>query len=105
MQMFQKDPIVAHFSKNKEQKYLIEEIFRSQMKLISDTIAKEFLFILEFFDFKISNKTQQTYMFNKIFRQIISKYYCDKLKENCEWQLYDVYSCLIMIQINEECKK
>ena len=44
-------------------------------------------------------------MFNKIFRQIISKYYCDKLKENCEWQLFDVYSCLIMIQINEEAKK
>jgi hypothetical protein len=57
MQMFQKDPIVAHFSKNKEQKFTIEEIFRSQIKLISDTIAKEFLFILEFFDFKISNKT------------------------------------------------
>ena len=75
------------------------------MKLISDTIAKEFLFILEFFDFKVSNKTQQTYMFNKIFRQIISKYFVDKLKQNCDWQLYDLYSCLIMIQTNEECKK
>ena len=36
---------------------MIEEIFRSQMKIISDTVAKEFLFILEFFDFKISNTT------------------------------------------------
>lgn len=74
------------------------------MKIISDTVAKEFMFILEFFDFKISNTTQQTYMFQKIFKQIISKYYLDKLKENCEWQLYDIYSCLIMIEINEECK-
>jgi hypothetical protein len=55
--MFQENPIVAHISKTKQQKYMIEEIFRSQMKLISDTIAKEFFFILEFFDFKISNKT------------------------------------------------
>ena len=33
------------------------------MKLISDTVAKEFLFILEFFDFKISDQVQQSYMF------------------------------------------
>jgi len=38
-------------------KFLIEEIFRSHLKLISDTVAKEFLFILEFFDFKITNQT------------------------------------------------
>jgi len=56
--MFCDDPIVAHFSKDKQQKYLFEEVFRSQMKLISDTVAKEFLFILEFFDFNITNKTQ-----------------------------------------------
>ena len=75
------------------------------MKLISDTVAKEFLFILEFFDFKISDQVQQSYMFQKIFKQIISKYYVDKLKENVDTQLYDIYSCLIMIEINEECKK
>lgn len=97
MPLFVDDPIVAHMSKTRQQKHLIEEIFRSQMKLISDTIAKEFTFILDFFDFKISNKTQQTFMFNKIFRQIITKYYFDKLKENCDWQLFDIYSCLIMI--------
>ena len=66
--MFQENPIVAHISKTKQQKYMIEEVFRSQMKLISDTVAKEFLFILEFFDFKISNSTQQAYMFQKIFK-------------------------------------
>jgi len=38
------------------------------VKLISDTIAKEFLFILEFFDIQITNKTQLTYMYNLIFR-------------------------------------
>lgn len=85
MPLFVDDPIVAHMSKARQHKHLIEEIFRSQMKLISDTIAKEFTFILDFFDFKISNKTQQTFMFNKIFRQIITKYYFDKLKENCDW--------------------
>ena len=75
------------------------------MKLISDTVAKEFFFILEFFDFKLANKTQQTFMFNKIFKQIISRYFVDKLKENCDGHLFDPYSCLIMIQINEECKR
>lgn len=86
-------------------KFLIEEIFRSHLKLISDTVAKEFLFILEFFDFKITNQTQQTFMFNKIFRQITSQYYINKLGEICESNLYDVYSILIMIQINDQCKK
>lgn len=56
--LFVDNPIVACFSNNVSQKYMIEEIFRSQMKLISDTVAKEFFFILEFFDFKASNKTQ-----------------------------------------------
>jgi len=44
-------------------------------------------------------------MFNKIFRQILLKFYMDKLKENCEWCVYDPYTILIMIQINEDCKK
>lgn len=48
-------PIVAFQSEQKHQKYLMEEIFRSQMKLISDTVAKEFFFILEFFDFKVTD--------------------------------------------------
>lgn len=43
-------------------------------------------------------------MFNKIFRQIISKYYVDKLGTLCKANLFDPYSCRIMIQINEECK-
>jgi len=103
--LFRENPIVAYFSNNTQQKYLIEQVFRSQMKLIADTVAKEFFFILEFFDFKITNKTQQSFMFNKIFKQIISKYFLDKLKELVDWQLFDVYSILIMIQINEECKK
>ena len=93
--MFVNNPIVAIQSESKQ--YLIEEIFRSQIKLISDTVAKEFFFILEFFDFKINNQTQQTFMFNKIFKHIISKYWVDKLKENCDGHLFDVYSCLIMI--------
>jgi hypothetical protein len=56
--LFVENPIVAFFSNNNQQKYTSEQIFRSQMKLISDTVAKEFFFILEFFDFKVSNKTQ-----------------------------------------------
>jgi len=103
--LFVEDPIVAHISKLKNQRFLFEEIFRSQMKLISDTIAKELIFILEFFDIQMTNKTQQTYMFNSIFRQIISRYYVDRLKRMVDANLFDVYSCLIMIQINEECKK
>ena len=50
--LFKEDPIIAYPDKAEPQpKQLIEEIFRSQIKLISDTVAKEFFFILEFFDF------------------------------------------------------
>lgn len=103
--MFIDDPIIANLPQKKQQKFFIEEAFRSQLKLVSDTVAKEMIFILEFFDFKIANQTQQTYMFNKIFRNILLKFYTDKFKENCEWCVFDLYSILIMIQINEDCKK
>lgn len=52
--MFIDDPIVAHQAVAKQQKFLIEDIFRSQMKLTSDTVAKEFMFIMEFFDLEQS---------------------------------------------------
>ena len=55
MPMFIDDPIIANLPMKKQQKYFIEEAFRSQLKLISDTVAKEMIFILEFFDFKIAN--------------------------------------------------
>ena len=34
--------------------YHFEEVFRSQNKLIVDTVCKEFVFVLELFDLKMS---------------------------------------------------
>lgn len=34
----------------------------------------------------------------------MGKYYADKLKGLCEQNLFDLYSCLIMIEVTEQCK-
>lgn len=47
-------PIVMAISSQKHQLYYFEEVFRSQNKLIVDTVCKEFVFVLEMFDLKMS---------------------------------------------------
>lgn len=44
-------------------------------------------------------------MFNKIFKPILQRGLVDKLKEIIDYQLFDPYSILIMIMINDQCKK
>lgn len=51
--------------------YHFEEVFRSQNKLIVDTVCKEFVFVLELFDLKMSQVTQ---IFNQIFSKVVNRY-------------------------------
>jgi hypothetical protein len=64
-------PIVAAISQSKQRLYPFEEVFRSHNKLIVDTVCKEFVFVLEFFDLKMAHMSR---LFNQIFAKIINKY-------------------------------
>lgn len=46
-------------------------MFRSVNKLIVDSVCKEFIFVLEFFDLKM---TQMSPVFIQIFSRVINKY-------------------------------
>ena len=46
-------------------------MFRSQNKLIVDTVCKEFVFVLELFDLKM---TQVSHIFNQIFAKVVNRY-------------------------------
>ena len=69
--------------------------------MLIESISKEFVFILEFFDLKVG---QCSYIFNQIFQRIVN-YYLDWLKNYITNNLFDIYACLLMILINEENKK
>jgi phenylalanine-4-hydroxylase len=64
-------PIVIAISQSKRELYPFEEVFRSQNKLIVDTVCKEFVFVLELFDLKMS---QVANIFNKIFAKVVNRY-------------------------------
>jgi hypothetical protein len=48
-------PIITAIALSKNQRlFPFEEVFRSANKLIVDSVCKEFIFVLEFFDMKVS---------------------------------------------------
>ncbi|CDW80276.1 vacuolar protein sorting-associated protein 52 homolog [Stylonychia lemnae] len=94
-------PLVTHMSQQKQRKYAVEEIFRSQNRILIEAISKEFVFILEFFDLKIG---QCSYIFNQIFSKTVN-YYLDWIKNYSQNNLHDLYASLLIILINEENKK
>lgn len=53
LQKMDEPPIVTAISQAKLRHYPFEEVFRSHNKLIVDTVCKEFVFVLEFFDLKL----------------------------------------------------
>lgn len=71
MQHVTAQPIVLAISQSKREVYPFEEVYRSQNKLIVDTVCKEFVFVLELFDLKMSQVSQ---IFNKIFAKSINRY-------------------------------
>ena len=48
------EPIVCAISSHKSHKYHLEEVFRSQNRLLLNSITTEFIFVLEFFDLKVA---------------------------------------------------
>jgi hypothetical protein len=46
------DPILYHVANQAQQRFLIEQIFRSINKLLLDSVASEYFFTLEFFNLK-----------------------------------------------------
>jgi len=70
LQKIDENPIVVAISQSKHH-FAFEEVFRSQNKVIVDTVCKEFVFVLEFFDLKMAQVSQ---IFNQIFARVINKY-------------------------------
>ena len=65
-------PIITAITLSKNQRlFPFEEVFRSVNKLIVDSVCKEFIFVLEFFDMKVS---QVSPVFIQIFSTVINKY-------------------------------
>lgn len=46
------DPIIYHVASQANQKFLIENIFKSVNKLLLDSVTSEFFFTLDFFNLK-----------------------------------------------------
>lgn len=68
--------------------------------MLIESIQKEFVFVLEFFDLRMG---QVSYIFNQIFQRTIH-FYLDWLKSSTSAHCFDIYSVLLMILINEENK-
>ena len=88
-------PIVAHAQKNK--KYMFEAVFRSQNKILMETISKEFIFVMEFFALK---PNQTSYLFNQIFQKTVN-FYLDWLKNYVNNVLFDPYASLLCLLVTE----
>jgi hypothetical protein len=71
-------PIIIAITKQKM--FHFEEVFRSQNLLIVNTVCKEFVFVLTFFDLQMA---QIAPIFNSIFARVINKY--------LEW--LEAYTC------------
>ena len=72
LQRIDAPPIIIAIALSKNQRlFPFEEVFRSVNKLIVDSVCKEFIFVLEFFDMKVS---QVSPVFIQIFSRVINKY-------------------------------
>jgi hypothetical protein len=72
LQRIDSPPIITAIAHSKNQRlFPFEEVFRSVNKLIVDSVCKEFIFVLEFFDMKIA---QMSPIFIQIFSRVINKY-------------------------------
>ena len=90
------DPIISHISLQKKKKHPLEEIFRSENKMLINAIVTEFIFVLEFFDLKMH---QCSYIFNAIFKKSVN-YFIDNLKSKLN-SSYDPTAIILMIIVNE----
>ena len=100
LESLESEPVICHISQSKKQKFPIEEIFRSQSRMLCSAILSEFVFVMEFFDIQIF---QCSYVFNAIFKKTMT-HYLDNLKSLLA-SSYDITGLTLMILINEANKQ
>ena len=91
-----KEPIIYHISLEKKLTHTLEEIFRSQNKLLVDATINEYYFVLEFFNLK---QQQCSYIFNAIFKKSV-QHFLDSLQNTVNYS-FDPLGLLLIIKINE----
>eukprot|EP00357_Protocruzia_adherens_P021869 CAMPEP_0114993284 /NCGR_PEP_ID=MMETSP0216-20121206/12440_1 /TAXON_ID=223996 /ORGANISM="Protocruzia adherens, Strain Boccale" /LENGTH=685 /DNA_ID=CAMNT_0002356901 /DNA_START=49 /DNA_END=2106 /DNA_ORIENTATION=+ len=89
------DPIVFHVQQ-KNQRVVIEKVFRSQNQLLIDTVSSEFFFAIEFFSLKADEC-------NPVFKATFSRtlqILLDAATQSISAS-FDIIGILLMIQIND----
>jgi len=94
-----KEPIIYHISVEQKLLHNLEEIFRSQNKLLVDATINEYYFVLEFFGLQ---PQQCSYIFNAIFKKPV-QFFLDNLQNTVSYS-FDPQGLLLMVQINEKFK-
>ena len=62
LNQIESDPILYHVASQANQRFLIEQMFRSLNKLLLDSVASEYFFTLDFFNLKNDqNKVMKLY--------------------------------------------
>eukprot|EP00826_Nyctotherus_ovalis_P001970 TRINITY_DN10372_c0_g4_i1.p1 TRINITY_DN10372_c0_g4~~TRINITY_DN10372_c0_g4_i1.p1 ORF type:complete len:478 (+),score=179.91 TRINITY_DN10372_c0_g4_i1:764-2197(+) len=99
LQALDKDPIIYHISLEKKLTHALEEVFRSQNKLLVDATINEYYFVLEFFNLK---QHQCSYIFNAIFKKTV-QYFLEWLQNTVNYS-FDPLGLLLVVRINEHFK-
>ena len=95
-----KEPIIYHISLEKKFTHSLEEIFRSENKLLVDATINEYYFVLEFFNLQ---STQCSYIFNAIFKKSV-QHFLDSLQTMVDYS-FDPLALLLIIIINANFKE
>ncbi len=99
LQELNKEPIICHISYEQKLTHSLEEIFRSQNKLLVDATVNEYFFVLDFFGLKPS---QGEYTFKLIFAKPV-QYFLETLQNTISYT-YDCLGLLLMVLINDQFK-
>lgn len=95
LQEINKEAIICHISQEKKLTHLVEEIFRSENKLLIDATANEFYFVLDFFGLQVH---QCSYIFNAIFKKPV-QFFLESM-QNTANSTFDCGGLLLILIIN-----
>ncbi len=94
------DPIIYHVANQANQRFFIENIFKSLNKLFLDSVASEFYFTLEFFNLK---NDQNKVVFAGVFKTTIN--FTIETIKNLINSSFDCVGLLLITLINDKNKK
>lgn len=94
------DPIIFHVANQANQRFFIEQIFKSLNKLLLDSMASEFYFTLDFFNLQ---NDQNKVVFGGVFKTTIN--FTNETIKNLINSSYDCVGLLLIILINDKNKK